>query len=105
MESSIIITICVVICTYIAVFCLGLFIGVFVTKGNSQADIAAPTSFLRSQGKPQNQTNKIEIDDQKVVLNISTDGLEKKFDKITEEKKTKNNISSSVNKLKSMKGK
>lgn len=105
MEPSVIITICVVVCTYIAVFCLGLFIGMFVTKGNSQADIGAPASFLKNQGKPQNKTNKIEIDDQKVVLNISTDGLEKKFDKIAEEKKTKNNISSSVNKLKSMKGK
>ena len=41
----------------------------------------------------------------KVVLKVDTGGMEKKFDKMTESKSVKNDISSSVNKLKSMKGK
>ena len=65
----------------------------------------APTSFLKSQGKPTQKNNSIEIDDTKVVLKVDTDGLEKKFDKIADSKKVKSDISSSVNKLKSMKGK
>ena len=86
----------VLVCSYILVFALGAGLGyVFMSRGSLQ-DFAAPTSFLKSQGKPTQKNNSIEIDDTKVVLKVDTDGLEKKFDKIAESKKIKSDISSSV---------
>ena len=95
----------VLVCSYILVFALGAGLGYIFIPRDSQIDFAAPTSFLKSQGKPKPKNNSIEIDDTKVVLKVDTDGLEKKFDKIADSKKVKSDISSSVNKLKSMKGK
>jgi hypothetical protein len=46
----------------------------------------------------------VSIDERKVVTKISTDNLEKKYDNIGETKKTDDNISSAINKLKNMKG-
>ena len=48
--------------------------------------------------------SKVTIDDKKYVGNIPTNDLEKKFDKIADEKQSDENIVSSVNKLKNMKG-
>ncbi len=105
MDTSTVVLCCVLICSYIIVFSLGAGLGyLFLPKGSSQADFMAPKSFLKSAGK-KTQQNSIEIDDTKVVLKVDTDGLEKKFDKIADSKKVKSDISSSVNKLKSMKGK
>jgi hypothetical protein len=42
------------------------------------------------------------IDDTKVVVNIKTDGLEKKYDQLGEVSKTEDSISSSVDKLKNL---
>jgi hypothetical protein len=88
----------------IVIFSLGLYVGRFIA--NSQAGSQdSPKGFLKTQGKPNNNSSSIEIDSTKVVLKVDTEGMEKKFDKITESKSVKNDISSSVNKLKSMKGK
>lgn len=48
--------------------------------------------------------SKVTIDEKKYVVDIPTEGLEKKFDKIADEKKSDEKIVSSVNKLKNMKG-
>ena len=100
MDAITIILCVVLVCSYIIVFALGAGLGYLFLP-----DFAAPTSFLKSQGKPTQKNKSIEIDDTKVVLKVDTDGLEKKFDKIADSKKVKSDISSSVNKLKSMKGK
>lgn len=108
MDTLTIILCCVLVCSYILVFSLGAGLGyLFLPRDSSLQDFAAPTSFLKSQGKPIQKNKSIEIDDTKVVLKVDTDtdGLEKKFDKIADSKKVKSDISSSVNKLKSMKGK
>lgn len=60
-----------------------------------------PKSFLNQQSD--NNTNKIEIDSKKIVTNINTSGLEKKYTKLGEEKESKDNISLSVDKLKNLK--
>lgn len=87
----------------ILIFSAGLYIGRYMSSHESQDK---PSSFLKSQGRKMSSPNKsIEIDDTKVVLKVDTGGMEKKFDKMTESKSVKNDISSSVNKLKSMKGK
>ena len=105
MDAITIILCVVLVCSYIIVFALGAGLGYLFLPRGSQADFAAPTSFLKSQGKPTQKNNSIEIDNTKEVLKVDTDGLEKKFDKIADSKKVKSDISSSVNKLKSMKGK
>jgi hypothetical protein len=46
----------------------------------------------------------ISIDDKKYVVAIDTKGIEKKFDTISTTKKSEENISDAVNKLKNMKG-
>lgn len=48
--------------------------------------------------------SQISIDDTKFVTDINTNNLEKKYDKLGESTQTSDNISNSVNKLKSMKG-
>lgn len=102
MESDIIIIVCSILVTDTIILIAGICLGVFITKMNSHQVSQNPVGFLKNQG---HNNNKIEIDDKKVVLSINTTGLEKKFDKITEETKIDNDISSSVNKLKNMKGK
>ena len=87
----------------ILIFSAGLYVGRFMNNSHTETK---PSSFLKSQGrKNTGQNSNIEIDDTKVVLKVDTGGMEKKFDKMTESKSVKNDISSSVNKLKSMKGK
>lgn len=46
----------------------------------------------------------IAIDEKKVVTNINTDGLEKKYESLGERKNSSENISDSINKLKTLKG-
>ena len=59
-------------------------------------------SFFDKEKKTNNHN--ILIDTTKVVTNISTEGLEKKYDGIAPSKHSDENISSSINKLKNMKG-
>lgn len=65
---------------------------------NSQATIATP-------GKNQEKlTKKVSIDDSKYITNIDTNSLERKYTSIAEETHSEENISSSISKLKQMKG-
>lgn len=99
------IEILLIITLAIVIFSVGLYVG--KNMGSSQAATEdSPKSFLKTSGQGnRNKSANIEIDDTKVVLKVDTDGMEKKFDQMTQSKSVKNNISSSVNKLKSMKGK
>jgi hypothetical protein len=45
----------------------------------------------------------VEIDDSKYVTEINTKGLEKKYSSIGEKKESKDDISSSIDKLKNLK--
>ena len=106
MENNLllIVVISMLIITHIFSFALGLLLG--YNTMNSHGNSQTPTSFLKNKGinkKDQNDT--IQIDDTKVVLNLNTDGMEKKYTEIGKEIKSKNDIEKSVSKLKSMKGK
>lgn len=46
----------------------------------------------------------ITIDEKKMVVNIDTKGLEKKYDSLGEVSQSDNNINDSINKLKNLKG-
>ena len=64
-------------------------------------------SSVRTQSffkQKDNQTKEIiSIDDKKFVVDIKTEGLEKKYDSLGDIKQTQENISESVNKLKNLK--
>lgn len=75
------------------------FIGLLLGRNLRNNKEDSPKSFF----KEQKQNNKITIDDKKVVLNIDTNSLEKKYDSLGETKTSSENISGAVNKLKNMK--
>lgn len=64
------------------------------------------SGFIKNNQKEINKTIKsnIAIDDKKVVVNIDTKGLEKKYEELGDKKTTNENISNSINKLKNLKG-
>jgi hypothetical protein len=76
---------------------IGPMLGVFSNSSEK------PDSFFKT-----NNTTKrkpvIDIDETKYVVDISTKGLEKKYDSLGEVKQSSDNIQNSVNKLKNMKG-
>jgi hypothetical protein len=53
---------------------------------------------------PEKLKTNISIDETKIVTKINTDDLEKKYDQLAETKSSQENISSSINKLKALKG-
>ncbi len=61
-------------------------------------------SFFKKQQEVQKHSS-IAIDDAKFVVDIKTEGLEKKYDSLGDKKTTDQNISESVNKLKNLRGK
>lgn len=81
------------------VFCMGIYIG----KLTNSTGIILESS-KKNTNNILEKNKSIIIDDKKIVLDIKTDGLEKKFNKIAEEKSVESDIESSVSKLKSMKG-
>lgn len=80
---------------------LGLILGKLWSNYSVYQTIEKPKSFLQTSGQANKE--KVSIDDKKVVLNIKTDGMEKKYDNLGEVKQSSENISSSVDKLKQMK--
>lgn len=92
-------TVFLIISSQFVVFSLGLYIGKNFTKNSeSISRITKNNEIIKEKNKD------IIIDDKKIVLEIKTDKLEKKFGKIAEEVIVESDISSSVNKLKNMKG-
>ena len=61
-------------------------------------------SFFKQQNSLAQENNSISIDDKKFVVDIRTEGLEKKYDSLGEIKNSQENISNSINKLKNLKG-
>jgi len=104
MNSSDVLLIVALMLSYMVVFALG-FGCAYLVWCNNDTQYVKPASFLKSQGKEEKQKDKIEIDDAKVVLGLNTDSYIKKFDNMGTETKVKNDVTSSVNKLKNMKGK
>lgn len=87
--------------TYILAIIIGYVLGV-VSQGKGVSS-STPRSFFNSQDRSGSQSN-ISINDSKYVADIKTSGMEKKYTSLGETKTTEENISSSINKLKNMKG-
>lgn len=64
---------------------------------------SGPQSFFTKLKDDKIVNSVITIDDKKFVSDIKTDGLERKYDTLGDVKKTEDNISGSVNKLKNLK--
>ena len=94
----------ILVFTHILVFAMGFVIAYMQNNGNQMPN-AKINSFFDKQ-KKREKAKSIQIDDTKVVLDkdIKTNNLQKKFDKLGTNTKKKNDISSSVNKLKNMRG-
>jgi hypothetical protein len=97
MEQIIILNIFIVVSLQILIFILGIFIG----KHNF---VKQDSSILNTKKGKNQEKHKITIDDKKIVLDIDTKKLEKKFDNLTEETIIETDISESISKLKNMKG-
>jgi hypothetical protein len=80
--------------------CIGYILGKMHQIYGVNSIAQKPISFFT---KDDNKT-KVSIDDTKYVINIKTENLEKKYENLGEVKKTSENISQSVNKLKNLKG-
>lgn len=101
MMSTIDIVVVILFLLNIIFLCVGYLLGKTAFKNLEN------TNFNISNKKSNNSSilkNHIEIDNTKVVTKINTDNLEKKYSELGEIKNTSENISSSVNKLKNMKG-
>lgn len=82
-------------------FIFGLILGRLWSGSSVYNSMEKPKSFLQKNNESNKE--KITIDDKKVVLDIKTDGMEKKYENLGEVKQSSENISSSVDKLKQMK--
>lgn len=86
-------------------FVLGYILGK-INNQSSGVSNNGSVSFFKQQ-KEQDRTDKqlnIDIDTKKVVIPIKTEDLEKKYNSLGETSSSQENITSSINKLKSMKG-
>ena len=80
---------------------VGYFIGVFTSN---KGVYNSPQSFFKQQKDQKDRViTNVSIDDKKFVVDIKTDGLERKFDTLGDIKKTDESINNSVNKLKNLK--
>lgn len=85
----------------VCLFLIGYFIGKQSNTGvfNSVVN-TKPASFFDDVKKDKKT---VSIDDTKYVVDIQTSGMEKKYDSLGDIKKSEENISNSINKLKNMK--
>jgi hypothetical protein len=89
----------VLVFVFINTLIVGYLIGRFTTNNGVNNNLK---SFFQNNQKETIKHN-LSIDDKKIVVDIKTDGLEKKYDKLGDLKTTEDNISNSVNKLKNLK--
>jgi hypothetical protein len=83
---------------------LSIIIGIYIAKRQSGIEMPINYRSANVQAKDLLSNKKLNIDETKVVLNIDTTQMEKKFTNIAEQKTVETDISESVNKLKQMKG-
>lgn len=101
MNNIYLIIILILILINILSFILGFILGKLwsisgvITNNNNR-----PKSFLKSSNET---VESVSIDEKIYITDIKTDGMVKKYDDLGEVKKSNENITSSINKLKQMK--
>lgn len=106
MENSHILQISSFIVLFFIVFAVGYVLGkISSTNGVIQYGSTKPKSFFDKEKDDSLDNSKTPlIDSSKFVVNIKTDGMEKKYQSLGETKTSNENISNSISKLKNMKG-
>lgn len=97
MTNNVIIILILLILNFFS-FVLGLLCGKILLSSKVSD---TTESFFKQQNKK--EKNAISIDDTKYVIDIKTDNLEKKYDKLGDTKQSTEQISSSIDKLKNLK--
>lgn len=82
-------------------FAFGLILGRLWISSSVYNNVEKPKSFLQKNNESNKE--KVSIDDKKIVLDIKTEGMEKKYQNLGEVKQSSDTISSSVDKLKQLK--
>lgn len=82
-------------------FAFGLILGRLWLTSSVYTSTEKPRSFLQKNNESSKE--KVSIDDKKIVLDIKTGGMEKRYDSLGEVKQSSDSISSSVDKLKQLK--
>ena len=82
---------------------LSFICGYVFGKTNSQPIVGSQPKSFFDQNKSSDHEEKIIIDERKYIADIKTSGLEKKYNTLGETKKSDEDISSSINKLKNLK--
>ncbi|NBT08687.1 MAG: hypothetical protein EBS93_07605 [Chitinophagia bacterium] len=82
-------------------FAFGLILGRLWITSSVYSSVEKPKSFLQKNNESNKE--KVSIDDKKIVLDIKTGGMEKKYENLGEVKQSSDTISSSVDKLKQLK--
>lgn len=91
----------IIVILIVNAFLIGYLLGRFTNHNGVSNN--KQKSFFQQQDSKTKEINTINIDDKKFVVDIKTEGLEKKYDSLGEVKQTQDNISNSVNKLKNLK--
>lgn len=96
----------IVLITFNVVFFLfGYIIGLLRNQNGVYYSQEKNVSFFDKQKIDQKESSKkIDIDSSKVVIDIKTDNLEKKYDSLGDTKQSQEKISTAINKLKNMRG-
>lgn len=95
----------ILICASTFIFTMGMVSGVFISNRRENFDTKQYYQNLSINKDKLKNNNNLLINDAKIVLGISTDGLQKKFENIGETTTQENDTNNSINKLKNMKGK
>lgn len=72
-------------------------------RETSEENTPTSTNTGKRSGNKKNNMQLVDIDSTKVVVDLKTDHLEKKYENLGEVKKSEEKITDSVNKLKNMK--
>jgi len=97
-QTSLLVIVLVILCAF------GTLIGYILGRINTEKGVYSikPKSFFEKD--QEKKEDKISINDTKYVIDIKTTGLEKKYSSLGDKKESEENIESSINKLKNMKG-
>lgn len=81
-------------------------LGYIIGKLSNNSTPTGVQSFFKKNSETDSTTkfSSVSIDEKKIVTNINTSGLEKKYESLGDTTNTNENISTSINKLKTLKG-
>lgn len=95
---------CLIVGMLFMFYLMGYMVGCLksIQNGASQNE-TRPQSFFDRNRQESKSSGAIEIDERKIVTDIKTDGMQKKYEELGETKTSNEDISGSVNKLKGLK--